>query len=65
MMKKEKMAKNPDLAELMQVAENEMRRLNYSHSSIRHRWEVWGKYLKSTASPSLDLQEWQAFLRLN
>lgn len=64
-MKKEKTAQNSNLAELMQAAENEMRRLNYSHSSIRHRWEVWGKYLKSTASPSLDPQEWQTFLRLN
>ena len=64
-MNKEKATQTPPIMEIMQAAENEMRRLNYSHSSVRHRWEVWNRYLKSTSRPNLDPQTWKVFLRLN
>ena len=51
------------LYSLMLGAENELRKLNYSDSTIRHRWEVWKRYLKFSMKEDFQQQDWHDFLR--
>lgn len=45
-MNKPNLQSDSALYSLMLGAENELRKLRYSDSTIRHRWEVWKRYLK-------------------
>lgn len=51
------------LEELVEGAVRELIRLQYSDSTVRHRLEVWKRYLKWTTSQDLDRADYQAFLR--
>ena len=51
------------LYSLMLGAENELRKLNYSDSTIRHRWEVWKRYLKFSMKEDFQQQDWHDFLK--
>jgi len=50
------------LTELMQAVEDELRRLHYSEHTIRHRKDVWRRYLRFTNCEHLDEADWSAFL---
>lgn len=50
------------LEEMVNGAVNELIRLRYSSSTIRHRQEVWKRYMKWTAVQDLDFRDCRAFL---
>lgn len=50
------------LEEMVNGAVKELIRLRYSSSTIRHRQEVWKRYLKWTAVQDLDFGDCRAFL---
>jgi len=51
-----------NLVELMQAVEDELRRLHYSEHTIRHRKDIWRRYLRFTNCEHLDEADWSAFL---
>ena len=61
-MNKPNLQSDSALYSLMLGAENELRKLRYSDSTIRHRWEVWKRYLKFSNKEDFQLQDWHDFL---
>ena len=62
-MNKPNLQSDSALYSLMLGAENELRKLRYSDSTIRHRWEVWKRYLKFSNKEDFQLQDWHDFLK--
>ena len=62
-MNKPNLQSDSSLYSLMLGAENELRKLHYSDSTIRHRWEVWKRYLKFSDKEDFQLQDWHDFLK--
>ena len=60
-MNKPNLQSDSALYSLMLGAENELRKLRYSDSTIRHRWEVWKRYLKFSNKEDFQLQDWHDF----